>query len=784
MKNKLNIIIIVLLLHITMVFSQEERFTISGHIYQKGSKESLIGVNIYAPKLQSGTASNNYGFYSLTLPKGKHTIYYTYIGYKTITKEIDLDKDVKIDVEIEENIELDEVVIVAKKKKKLSQLAQMSLLELPISQIKEIPSLLGEKDVLKALQLMPGVQSGSEGNSGIYVRGGGPDQNLIILDDAPVYNAHHLFGFFSIFNGDALKSVSLTKGGFPARYGGRLSSVLEMNMKDGNKEELSGEVGIGLISSRATLEGPIIKDKSSFLISGRRTYIDLLTKPLMPKDEKVGYYFYDLNAKANYDFDDDNKLYISGYFGRDKFSTDYKDKDSSSKGGLHWGNATATLRWNHLFNNKTFANTSLIFSDYEFSIFGKDTYNKNTYELEYNSGIRDWGLKYDMQYSYRPEYTIKMGLASTLHRFSPSAIVTKNNSVNEFDKKIDIIKTIESGAYIENEFKFWNKLRLNAGLRLSHYHHKNKSYFNAEPRFSGSFSFTKDLSAKASYASMNQFVHLLSSTGINLPLDLWVPTTDKVKPQKSKQVAFGIVKDFNKHNFSFSTEGYYKKMDNIVGYKPGASFLLIDSPDELNEYSWEDSIMRGQGWSYGVEFLLQRKTGRLSGWIGYTLSWTEHQFDEDNGGKKYFARYDRRHDISIVGIYKITNNITLSGTWVYGTGNAVNLPTNEYKPEVPKENIQLYNWQNARYYGDKNSTRMSPYHRLDIGVQFHKKKKNYERTWDIGFYNAYMRKNPFFYEIKRDKKYNNRGELIRTENKLKQVSLFPIVPSISYNIKF
>ncbi|MBS9766808.1 MAG: TonB-dependent receptor, partial [Flavobacteriaceae bacterium] len=733
----------------------------------------------YIPSIKSGTMTNNYGFYSITLPKGSYKIYFSYIGYETVGKEIILDKDLSLNVEIEGSISLSEVVISAKKKEKLSQMSQMSKIEVPIVQIKEIPSLLGEKDVLKTLQLMPGVQSGTEGSSGIYVRGGGPDQNLIILDDAPVYNANHLFGFFSIFNGDALKSVSLTKGGFPARYGGRLSSVLEMNMKDGNKEKVSGELGIGLISSRLTLEAPIVKDKSSFLISGRRTYIDVLTKPLMKgEDEKVGYYFYDLNAKANYDFSDKDKLYISGYFGRDKFSFEEEDEYES---GLSWGNATGTLRWNHLFGNKVFSNTSLIFSDYTFSIFDKQTSEDEKFELHYSSGIQDVGLKYDMQYNYSPKYLIRTGFSSTFHKFRPSAIVVKEEFTgngNPFKRNIKTIKTVESGFYVENELKLWNKLRMNAGLRLSHYSHKDKSYVMPEPRFSASYSFTNDFSTKASYASMNQYVHLLSSTGINLPLDLWVPSTDKIKPQRSKQVALGFVKDFNRQNFSLSVEGYYKKMDDIIGYKPGASFLLMEDLESADEFSWEDTVMRGQGWSYGMEFLLQRKIGKLSGWIGYTLSWTQHQFDEDNGGKKYDARYDRRHDISVVSIYKLTDNITLSGTWVYGTGNAVNLPSAQYEPEFQGKSFSYKNRYRALSYGNKNSFRMRAYHRLDLGIQFHKKRKTYERTWEISVYNAYMRKNPFFYQI-------NEGIVKDSKrNRLNQVSLFPIIPSISYNIKF
>ncbi len=663
----------------------------------------------------------------------------------------------------------------------------MSTVEIPVGQIKNIPALLGEKDVLKVIQLMPGVQKGSEGNSGIYVRGGGPDQNLLILDDATVYNASHLFGFFSLFNGDALKSVELTKGGFPARYGGRLSSVIELNMKEGNKEEVHGEGGIGLIASRLMVEGPLKKGVSSFLVSGRRTYADLIIRPFMPKDAKGGYYFYDLNTKVNYDFGRKNKLYLSGYFGQDRFSVkEIYDDGDYSRTGINWGNATGTLRWNHLFNNQLFANTSVIFSNYQFNIYAQEKDRDNgDYTLDYLSGIRDIGVKYDLDFLPNPQHAIRAGLQSTYHRFRPSALVVKDADIEQNVSEIENIDVVETGIYAEDTWHPVPKLRINGGFRLTHFVAKNKTYLRPEPRLSGSYQIYPNLAVKASYARMNQFVHLLSNTGIGLPTDLWVPSTRRIAPQQSQQVALGLAKDLPKHDLTLSIEGYYKKSDNIIGYKEGASFLLIDDPETAETVSWENNITAGQGWSYGAEFLLQRKFGRLSGWIGYTLSWTQLQFDSLNFGKKYYARYDRRHDLSVVGIYQISERVTMSGTWVYGTGNAITMPQSEYEVPLnqPSEypfQYQSYFGQTVTHYGDKNAVRMGAYHRLDVGFQFHKKKSWGERTWEISFYNMYNRKNPFFYYLNTEYQDNSQ----QSETKIKQLSLFPIIPAVTYNFKF
>ncbi|HAH59420.1 MAG TPA: TonB-dependent receptor [Bacteroidales bacterium] len=789
------LIVFILLIAGTGTLCAQTRYTLSGYVREKGTHELLPGVNIYVPSLRNGTVTNNYGFYSLSLPEGTCEVIFSYIGYQTVSYQIVFDQNRDLEVNLSGSIALSEVTITAEEITRNSENSQMSMVVLPVQQIKNIPAFLGEKDVFKALQLMPGVQKGSEGSSGLYVRGGGPDQNLIILDDAPVYNASHLFGFFSIFNGDALKSIELTKGGFPARFGGRLSSVVEMTMKDGNKTKLSGEAGIGLISSRLLLEGPIIKEKASFIVSARRTYIDALIRPMMPRDEKFGYYFYDLNAKVNYDFGRKDKLYLSGYFGRDKFSIvdrgnyydEFNQNQYSTEAGLYWQNATSTIRWNHLFNNKVFANTSAIFSRYNLTIYDKEKDNSGTYSLKYYSGIRDFALKYDLEYHATPTYTLRTGIQTTQHRFTPSAVVEKDSQTLEnFDQKT-IYDSFESGLYAENQFNFGGKAQLNAGFRLSHFAVDGEYYLAPEPRMSFNFILSKGFSAKAAYAEMNQYIHLLSNTGIGLPTDLWVPSTTRVKPQNSRQLSAGLARDLNNPGLSVTLEGYYKWSKNILGYKPGASFLLIDDPSEARNFTWQDNVTAGKSLSYGAELLIHKKTGRFSGWIGYTLSWTKLKFDEINFGEYFWAKYDRRHDLSVVAIYEINPRVTLSGTWVYGTGNAITLPQADFPVLInnPIENLlgehfsgYYYYPQSVTDYGRVNSYRIKAYHRLDLSVQFHKQMKRWERTWEFGLYNAYSRKNPFFYFI--DETYTEYG----SRSTLKQVSIFPIIPSVSYNIKF
>jgi len=775
---------------------QNQRYTISGYVKEAGSGESLIGVNVYLSDRKTGTVTNNYGFFSLTLPESDSVeLVISYVGFNPEIRKISLRKNIELSIELRSDLIIREVIISADRAERLSESARMSTVKVQSAQIRNIPSLLGEKDVLKVLQLMPGIQKGSEGSSGLYVRGGGPDQNLIILDDAIVYNASHLFGFFSLFNGNALKNIELTKGGFPARYGGRLSSVLEMNMKDGNREEWHGEGGIGLISSNITVEGPLKKNRSSILLSGRRTYADLIISPILKlmDEENTGYFFYDFNAKVNYDFGRKNKLYLSGYFGKDKFYMKYRSTGVRENVGFLWGNSTATLRWNHLFNNKLFANASAIFSSYSFGIYDeyKVVSENKDYYAEYYSGIRDLTMKYDLDYLPNPKHWIKGGLITILHRFNPHAFIEEDIPGQISEKEAEYIYGTEAGIYAEDTWHPLHSLKINAGIRLSHFNAPGKNYFYPEPRLSAALRIGDDLAIKASYASMSQYIHMLSNTGISLPTDLWVPATERVKPQQSKQVAVGGVRDFPETMLSLSVEGYYKKMDNVIGYREGASFLELNEPGDVEKTDWQDKITEGRSWSCGLEFLLQKKEGRVTGWIGYTLSWTQMQFDSLNYGRKFYARYDRRHDISLVAFFRVNDRINLSGTWVYGTGNAVTLPLSEYYAEphdLLKDVHDPYHYYNGfsemiyprtvNEFGEKNNFRMRSYHRLDLGIQFHKVKKWGERTWEISVYNAYNRLNPFFYY--NDVKYE--GE--RRTGVLKQVSLFPVIPSFTWSFKF
>ena len=764
----------------TLLYAQVNKHTLSGIIRESGSGETLPGVSIYCDSLRIGVQSNAYGFYSLTLPEGKHRIKISALGFSAIDSVITFNQNLRVDFNVGQGIALKEVVVNAEAKKRISEESQMSVINIPVQQIKDIPALMGEKDVLKVIQLMPGVQKGSEGSSGIYVRGGGPDQNLIILDDANVYNAYHLFGFFSLFNGDALKSVELVKGGFPASYGGRLSSVINMQMKEGNQEEFHGEAGIGLISSRLVLEGPLKKKKSSFLISARRTYIDALIYPFLPPEQKGGYFFYDLNAKLNYTLTDKDRLYLSGYFGKDKFYFNSNNDGFKLKGNLNWGNATGTLRWNHIYSGKLFSNTSAIFTNYQLGIGSREEFDSSYFDLQFGSAIRDYTIKHDFDFYPNSKHHIRFGGLAIFHRFKPSAVVVKSSDALSAGISVNSIYTMESGLYVEDDWKISGRLKANIGLRVSHYVANKTTFTNPEPRVSARYSITEKSAVKASYALMNQYLHLLSSTGVSLPTDLWVPATRNLRPMQSQQWALGWAQELPK-GINLTIEGYYKNMRDISFYKEGASFLLIDNPEGAQGINWEKNITQGKGWSYGSEFLLQKEKGKWSGWIGYTLSWTYVQFDSINFGKKFFPRYDRRHDISIVNIYKFNDRIKLSCTWVYGTGNAITLPVAQYDaaPHNPAQidNFSQYNFIGFRNdYGEKNSFRMAPYHRLDVGIQFTKVKKRYTRTFELSFYNAYNRWNPFFYYIEKG--------VTATQNKLMQITLFPILPSVSWSWKF
>ncbi len=786
-----------LLICFLQTISSQNKFTISGFVRDSLNTENLIGASVYNKNNQRGTSTNIYGFYSLTLSGGDVDIIYSYVGYSTKQISFRLTKDTIINVNLSGTNLLQETVITGRRAEESQDKTQMSNISVPIAQVKALPAFLGEVDLIKVLQLMPGVQSGGEGTTGLYVRGGGPDQNLILLDGVPVYNVSHLFGFFSVFNADAINNVELIKGGFPARYGGRTSSVVDINMKEGNAKEFHGEGAIGLISAKLTLEGPIWKDHTSFIVSGRRTYVDLLAQPFINQmnegnsEENIstGYYFYDLTAKINHRFSDKDRLYLSAYMGRDKFYLDddfesYNEK-SYNKSRIKWGNITSSLRWNRIFTNQLFGNTTVTYSRFLFNTgfdwkkYWYDDYSKKnnieSYQIDYNSSIEDWSGKISFDYIPSPDHYIRSGASVINHLFQPG-ITTFAESTMAIDTTMGASRlfTNEFDLYAEDDFNVTDKLRINAGVHWSGFSVKNEFFNYLQPRVTARYLLSNKLAVKASYARMAQYVHLLTNSGVSLPTDLWIPSTDALKPQLSDQVTLGLTNNFNK-TYEASIEGYYKTMDNVIEYREGASFFNLDT-------KWENKILQGKGESYGMEIFGEKKKGKLTGWIGYTLSWTNRTFDLLNGGKTFPYKYDRRHDLSVVAIYQPSKRIELSGTWVFGSGNAITIPTAEFSGRTPFMPLDVD--VDAKSYAERNSYRMAPYHRLDFGISFIKKTRWGERRWIIGLYNTYNRQNPFYIDVETREIFDPKtGETIE-KNNFVQYSLFPIIPSVSYHFKF
>ena len=768
----------------------KKQYTISGYIRDMQSGESLIGANIFDPEKVIGTTTNAYGFFSLTLPPDSMTLAVSYIGYQNSYNRFLLDRDMELNIRLQpSSVEGDTIQVVADAVELIENKSQMSTIDVPIRQIKTLPALLGEVDVLKTIQLLPGVQSGNEGTSGLYVRGGGPDQNLILLDGAPVYNAAHLFGFFSIFNADAINNVNLTKGGFPARYGGRLSSVVEINMKEGNNQRFGGNLTIGLVSSKFMLDGPLAKNNTSFLSAARRTYIDVVTRPFINNDngDSGGFYFYDINAKLNHKFSNKDRLFFSIYGGNDVFSAKENsgfNNETVLESGIGWQNITSTLRWNHLFSQKLFSNTILTFSKYRFRTESDEVLRNRAgqvseaFRSQYLSGIRDWSARIDFDYIPSPNHYIKFGANAIFHRFSPGALTFNKTGLNVEELNDLIAPSPETDAaefslYLEDDMKIGERLKANAGLHASMFSVNGKNYQSLQPRFSSRFLLNKTTALKASFVTMTQYIHLLTNTGIGLPTDLWVPSTDRVAPQKAWQAAVGIARSLANTAIEFSLEGYYKQMDRLIEYKDGADFLGLDT-------DWQNKVDAGEGTSYGAEVFIQKKRGKTTGWLGYTLSWTNRQFQNLNFGNRFAARYDRRHDFSIVASHSLTPNIEVSGNWVYGSGNAISLPTARYSggsllqfnPNV------FFGGENGEieYFPERNSFRMRAYHRLDLSIRFHKRKSaTKEHIFTVAIYNVYNRKNSFFLFLDFDDAGNPA---------IKQFSLFPVVPSISYSFTF
>ncbi len=759
---------------------QAQPYTISGMVEGLENGESLIGASIYEISTGDGTTSNNYGFYSLTLESDSVDLRISFVGYQPVRLKFFLRGDTSINVSLHQGTDLETITITGAEE--LHESSSMGTIDLPVEQIRKMPAFMGETDVLKVLQLLPGVQSGVEGTSGLYVRGGGPDQNLILLDGVPLYNVSHLFGFFSIFNGDAINRVELIKGGFPARYGGRLSSVIDVSMKEGNAHEFKGEGAIGLVASRLTLEGPIGK-KTSFIVSGRRTYIDLLASPIIKAvtegTERTGYYFYDLNAKVNHTVNAKNRIYISAYMGDDKGYSKYKDKsayedqrwENESDASLRWGNLTTALRWNRVINEKLFANATATYSRYRFAIGAdqSETYSDpdttwtESYATTYISGIKDFAVRFDFDFIPTPAHYIRFGAQAINHTFSPGVLSFHATEVSDTTIGAQLTHANEFFAYAEDDFRISDQLKVNGGVHVSAFHVDGRTYHSFQPRISGRYLVGDNLSLKASYAQMAQYIHLLSNVGIGLPTDLWVPSTGTVEPQRAWIGSAGAAWTVA-NAYEFSLEGYYKEMEGLIEYKDGASYFDIET-------DWQTKVESGTGESYGAEVFLHKKTGRLNGWVGYTLSWSTRQFPNLNEGRTYPYKYDRRHDIGIALAYQLKPGRDLSLTWVYGTGVAVTLPKSQYAANASRQ------WwgEAVSYYGDRNSFQMNDYHRLDLSYTMTKKTKWGERSWVVGVYNMYNRRNPFFMEIGFDDEHRKR---------FIQYSLFPLIPSFSYRFKF
>lgn len=772
---------------ITFFVTAQKKYTISGYAKDGQNGETLIGATITVKGNARGITSNQYGFYSITLLEGNYELVCTYTGYRPKSKEIKLDADQQTDFDLSTNSVMQELIIASKKIDGNIKNAQMGRFVLPIDQIKALPAFLGEADLLKTIQLLPGVRNAGEGSAGLYVRGGGPDQNLILLDDAIVYNTGHLFGFFSIFNSDAIKNVSLIKGGMPAQYGGRLSSVLDISMKEGNDKKFQVEGGLGLIASRISIQGPIKKNKASFIISARRTYIDALTKPFIKKNAQFygsSYYFYDLNAKVNYRFSEKDRLYISGYFGRDVF--DFVNGKRSLAVAIPWGNSTGTVRYNHIFSKKLFGNTSLIFNNYNFSFEAA----QSNFKIKLASGIRDETIKQDFDLYPFTGHKIKFGGLFTYHKFTPSVVSGSQDTVVFTPQNAQPKYAREAALYIQDDWEVSNKIKINAGLRYSLFQQTGpyniyttdadgnrldstvynagqvvKTYGGLEPRFSIRYGINDETSIKASVTRNLQYIHLVSNSATTLPTDLWVPSTYKVSPQQSWLYAAGLFKNFSDNMFETSVELYYKRMQNQIEYQEGYTPNTLEDTENLFTF--------GKGWSYGSEFFINKSRGRVTGWAGYTLSWVWRKFPELNSGETYPAKYDRRNDISIVAMYQLNNRWKFSAVFVYASGNATTLPQRFY----------LVNGVLTQEYSRINEYRLPAYHRLDLSATYSPKRnetRNMKSEWVFSIYNVYNRKNPYF--IYFDQTGSAYDGTLQVQGK--QVSIFPVIPSVTWNFKF
>jgi hypothetical protein len=774
-----------------IVLTMRKAFTISGYVQDAQSGEKIIGATIWSVSQQTGTLTNQFGFFSLTLPqKDTGRIYVSYIGYNTAAQRMSTSRPLIVKLTLKNSLK--EVVITENAVGgRITEQAQMSRLSVSPSDVKAMPRLLGEADVMRTIAALPGVSGGIDGGGSLNVRGGSPDQNLILLDGTPIFNASHLFGIFSVFNPDIVKDAEFYKGAFPARYGGRLSSVVDIAMKDGDMEQYHGEASIGFIAAKAMLEGPMDKDKTSFVVSARRSYTDLLLHNLFVTDEdhqktSASVYFYDANVKVNHIFSDKDRLYFSGYVGRDKLGLNRSASDTSyqetNNSKFEYGNYAATLRWNHVYSPQLFSNATINYSQYYFSTDYTYNYkpsapNEADYLYgRYYSRIENAIAKLDFEFKPNPKHNIRFGGAAITHIFNPGVSVFEDNSDTQtlLDTTYNDAASVgeELFVYAEDEWAVTDRLRLNAGLHLSGFAVGGHFYRSTQPRLGAHYLLPRHWVVKVSYTHMNQYLHLLTNDGSNLPNDLWLPSTRRVKPMFSRQASIGVVKTIKDNSYAFSLETYYKTMDNVIDYNEQGN--LFDNAGK----SWDETVAIGRGWSYGSELLLEKKKGNFKGWIGYTLAWAERRFPTINNGVAFPYKYDRRHDVELVLTERIGKRWELSANWEYTTGLPLTLPVASYEGtgggspyDNPPGSTPIVD-----HLGDRNAFRTRDMHRLDLSATHTKPKKWGSRSWTFSLYNAYNQQNPFYYTIVTDR--------TKQERYLAEVSILPILPSVSYAIKF
>lgn len=773
------------------------RVTVSGHITDKASGETLIGAGVITDG--AGAATNTYGFYTLTIPQGKGvSLKYSYVGYDDVTLTLDLLRDTTVNVALKANSELKEAVVSAQRESGIMA-TKMSAIEIPMNMIKNTPVLFGEADVLKTIQLMPGVQNGAEGFSGIYVRGGGPDENLLLLDGISLYNAEHMLGLFSIFQPEAVKKVTLYKGSFPARYGGRTSSIIDVRTNDGNLHETHGTVGVGVLCDKFHLEGPIAKGRTAYSISARGMHTFLFDGILRAAKVPANYYFFDMNGKLTHRFSDRDRLFLNAYYGRDIFhfmdedeyeitggSNEYRKYDDKTH--IRWGNLLTSARWNHVFNGRLFSNATVAFTDYRMrmgyttSEKSQDTKYYYKYKFDYGSGIRDLTAKIDFDYTPAPRHIIKFGGEYVNHAYIPETYTTVEKENDKGQMVTDTTYTNkkeknrlghEMSVYIEDDFTVGGWLTLNPGVHLAMFLTSGRTYWSPEPRMSAKVDFGKGVSVKAAYSRMAQYVHLLSSAQITLPIDLWVPITRNIKPVTADQYSLGLYYN-GLPGWEFSVEGYWKDMRNVLEYKDGVTFMA-------SSQSWEDNVVMGDGRAYGVEVFIQKTIGKTTGWLGYTLAKSDRIFSNGliNNGERYPYRYDRRHNISLVVNQRLGKKWDLSAVWTFATGGTTTIPERESIVMLPDGTFTQID-----YAPHRNNYRLPPSHRLNIGVNYHKRLRRGESIWNFGVYNAYNRLNPNFVYYKADTKGDSKSSLYTRKAKLKSVTILPIIPSFSYTYNF